>query len=54
MDTGVDFCQDSPPVRVYSNKNHYDLELAISNLALLIPCLEFENFLAQIPSFEVF
>ena len=29
-------------------------KLAISNLALLIPCMEFENFLAQIPSFEVF
>jgi hypothetical protein len=28
--------------------------LAISNLALLIPCMEFEIVLAQIPSFEVF
>jgi hypothetical protein len=29
-------------------------KLAISNLALLIPCMEFEKKLAQIPSFEVF
>jgi hypothetical protein len=29
-------------------------KLAISSLALLIPCMEFEKKLAQIPSFEVF
>jgi hypothetical protein len=29
-------------------------KLAISNLTLLIPCIEFEFFLAQIPSFEAF
>jgi hypothetical protein len=26
MDTGSDFCHANPPVRIYSNKNHYDLE----------------------------
>ena len=29
-------------------------KLAISNLALLIPCMEFEIFLAPMPSIEVF
>jgi hypothetical protein len=29
-------------------------KLAISNLALLIPRMEFEKILAQIPSIEVF
>jgi hypothetical protein len=29
-------------------------KLAISDLALLIPCMEFEFFWVQIPSFEVF
>ena len=29
-------------------------KLEIANLALLIPCMEFEKKLVQIPSFEVF
>jgi hypothetical protein len=28
-------------------------KLAISKVALLIQCMEFENFCGQIPSFEV-
>ena len=40
MDTGVDFCQDSPPVRVYSNKNHYDLEYGIDELIKTINIIQ--------------
>ena len=38
----------------FTNGTFKTLELEIANLALLIPCMEFEKFWVQIPSFEVF